>query len=215
MTYFGHHSYLKNLKGLMAENISIIDDNENLLTSLAFHLQDHNYNVKVFTCPQQALKFHIQEPADFYVIDIKMPKLTGVEFYKELCQKLDVENLPAVFLSAVKDLESKCLEETSIGDFINKPFTFEILHARIKKNIVAINGKYLGASFLPINSSTISLINTKDISATICSFPGIRLTPLFTTSINRANTMDSPIHIAMTALLMDISTPNKLKCIIG
>ena len=64
----------------MAEKISIIDDNENLLTSLAIHLQTHGYNVKTFTCPQLALNFHIQEPADFYVIDIKMPQLTGIEF---------------------------------------------------------------------------------------------------------------------------------------
>ena len=117
----------------MAEKISIIDDNENLLTSLAIHLQTHGYNVKTFTCPQLALNFHIQEPADFYVIDIKMPKLTGIEFYKELCQKLGAESLPAVFLTAVGELETKCLEETSISDFIKKPFSFDILHARIKK----------------------------------------------------------------------------------
>ena len=117
----------------MAEKISIIDDNENLLTSLAIHLQTHGYNVKTFACPQLALNFHIQEPADFYVIDIKMPKLTGIEFYKELCQKLEAEILPAVFLTAVGELEIKCLEETSISDFIKKPFSFDILHARIKK----------------------------------------------------------------------------------
>ena len=117
----------------MAEKISIIDDNENLLTSLAIHLQTHGYNVKTFTCPQLALNFHIQEPADFYVIDIKMPQLTGIEFYKELCQKLEAESLPAVFLTAVGELETKCLEETSISDFIKKPFSFDILHARIKK----------------------------------------------------------------------------------
>ena len=62
-----------------------------------------------------------------------MPKLTGIEFYNALCQKLRVEKLPAVFLTAVNELETKCLEETSISDFIKKPFSFDILHARIKK----------------------------------------------------------------------------------
>ncbi len=117
----------------MAEKISIIDDNENILTSLTIHFQTHGYNVKTFSCPIKALNYHIKEPADFYVIDIKMPQLTGIEFYKELCQKLGAESLPAVFLTAVGDLEIKCLEETSIGDFIKKPFSFDILHARIKK----------------------------------------------------------------------------------
>ena len=117
----------------MAEKISIIDDNENLLISLALQLQTCGYNVTTFTCTQQALSFHIKEPADFYVIDIKMPKLTGVEFYKELCQKLGVESVPAIFLTAVNELEKKCLEETSISDFVKKPFSFDLLHARIKK----------------------------------------------------------------------------------
>ena len=117
----------------MAEKISIIDDNENLLTSLALQLQNCGHIVTTFSCPQQALRHHAKEPADFYVIDIKMPKLTGVEFYKELCQDLGAESLPAIFLTAVGELETKCLEETSISDFIKKPFSFDILYARIKK----------------------------------------------------------------------------------
>ena len=117
----------------MVAKISIIDDNENILTSLALQLQTCGYTVTTFSCPQQALNYHANEPADLYIIDIKMPKLTGIEFYKTLCQKLDVASLPAVFLTAVNQLETKCLEETSISDFIKKPFSFDILHARIKK----------------------------------------------------------------------------------
>ena len=117
----------------MAEKISIIDDNQNLLTSLALQLQSSGYIVTTFCCPQQALNFHMHEPADFYIIDIKMPKLTGIEFYNKLCQTLGVEKLPAVFLTAVNELEIKCLEETSISDFVKKPFSFDILNARIKK----------------------------------------------------------------------------------
>ena len=117
----------------MAAKISIIDDNENILTSLGLQLQTCGYTVTTFSCPQQALDHLINEPADFYFIDIKMPKLTGIELYKTLCKKFETESLPAVFLTAVNELEIKCLEETSISDFIKKPFSFDILHARIKK----------------------------------------------------------------------------------
>ena len=123
----------------MALKISIIDDNESLLTSLALQLRTCGYVVKTFACPKQALNFHIKEAADFYIIDIKMPKLTGIEFYNELCQKLMVESLPAVFLTAVNELERECLEETTISDFVKKPFSFEILHARIKKTLSYFN----------------------------------------------------------------------------
>ena len=117
----------------MAERISIIDDNINLVTSLALQLKSRGYTVSSFTCPKQALDFHSQKPADFYIIDIKMPKISGITFYKELCHKLGEEKLPALFLTAVNELEIQCLEETSISDFVKKPFSFEILNARIKK----------------------------------------------------------------------------------
>ena len=117
----------------MAAKISIIDDNENILISLALQLQNCGYTVSTFSCPQQALDHHVNEQADFYIIDIKMPKISGIDFYKSLCQKLEAESLPAVFLTAVSELETKCLEETSISDFIKKPFNFHILHARIRK----------------------------------------------------------------------------------
>ena len=123
----------------MAAKISIIDDNENILTSLGLQLQTCGYTVTTFSCPQQALDHLTNEPADFYIIDIKMPKLTGIDFYKTLCKELGTESLPAVFLTAVNELETKCLEETSISDFIKKPFNFDILHARIKKVISHFN----------------------------------------------------------------------------
>ena len=77
----------------MAEKVSIIDDNNGLLTSLALQLQICGYTTTIFSCPQQALDHHARDPADFYIIDIKMPKLTGIEFYNALCQKLRVEKL--------------------------------------------------------------------------------------------------------------------------
>ena len=117
----------------MAAKISIIDDNENILISLALQLQNYGYTVSTFSYPQQALDHHVNEQADFYIIDINMPKISGIDLYKSLCQKLEAESLPAVFLTGASELETKCLEETSISDFIKKPFNFDILHARIKK----------------------------------------------------------------------------------
>ena len=67
----------------MAERISIIDDNQSLLTSLALQLQSSGYIVTKFNCPQQALDFHMNEPADFYIIDIKMLLNTPKTYLKD------------------------------------------------------------------------------------------------------------------------------------
>ena len=119
----------------MNKTISIIDDHETILTSLALQFQSLGYKTLTFECPLKALDYLSQYPADGYVIDMKMPKLTGIEFYTQLCQNLNKKKLPALFLTGVHELEEKVFKQTSIGDFVKKPFSFNILVARLEKVI--------------------------------------------------------------------------------
>ena len=119
-------------KGKMT-TISIIDDNTSILTSLSLQFQSQGYKTITFADPQEALEHHAQNPADAYIIDMKMPKLTGFEFYSQLCESLKKDRVPALFLSAVDNLEERALKETTIGDYVLKPFSFNILIARLEK----------------------------------------------------------------------------------
>ena len=114
-------------------NISIIDDNTALLTNLESSFKNKGYGVITFNDPLNALSYLQKDPADFYLIDYKMPKLNGIEFYTSLCSRLNKKSLPAIILTGVEEIHLKTLNETTIGDFIIKPFKFEILIARIKK----------------------------------------------------------------------------------
>ena len=113
--------------------VSIIDDNTSILTSLSLHFQSKGYKTVTFANPEKALEYHETKPADAYIIDMKMPKLSGFEFYRDLCEILKKERLPALFLTGVDNLEEKALSETTIGDFVLKPFSFAILLARLEK----------------------------------------------------------------------------------
>ena len=113
--------------------ISIIDDNTSILTSLSLQFQSKGYKTITFADPEKALLYHEDKPADAYVIDMKMPRLTGFEFYRDLCVVLNKDKLPALFLTAVDNLEARALKDTTIGDFVLKPFSFNILHARLEK----------------------------------------------------------------------------------
>ncbi len=117
----------------MTTQISIIDDYTPLVTSLSLQFQSYGYSTITFTCPQLALEHHTKYPADAYVIDMKMPKMTGIEFYECLCQKLDEERVPALFLTAIHELEEQALKNTTIGDYVIKPFNIDVLIARLKK----------------------------------------------------------------------------------
>ena len=119
-------------KGKMT-TISIIDDNTSILTSLSLQFQSQGYKTITFADPQEALEHHAQNPADAYIIDMKMPKLTGFEFYSQLCESLKKDRVPALFLTAVDNLEERALKETTIGDYVLKPFSFNILIVRLEK----------------------------------------------------------------------------------
>jgi len=62
-----------------------------------------------------------------------MPKLTGFEFYRRLCEMLKKDRVPALFLTGVDNLEENALKNTTIGDYVLKPFSFNILLARMEK----------------------------------------------------------------------------------
>ena len=117
------------------QTISIIDDNCGLLASLSMRLESCGYRTVKFSCSQKALDFHLMNPADFYFIDVKFPQISGVELYESLCKHSKVERIPAIFISAANQLEAKCLEETTIGDFVQKPFSFDALMARMNRVI--------------------------------------------------------------------------------
>ena len=113
--------------------ISIIDDNKSILTSLSLHFQTKGYKTIIFADPQEALEHHEKKPADAYIIDMRMPKLTGFQFYSRLCLSLKKDRVPALFLTAIDNLEEKALKDTTIGDYVLKPYSFNILHARLEK----------------------------------------------------------------------------------
>jgi two-component system response regulator ChvI len=113
--------------------ISIIDDNTSILTSLSLQFQSKGYKTITFVDPEKALLYHEGKPADAYVIDMKMPRLTGFELYRDLCAIFNKDKLPALFLTAVDNLEERALKDTTIGDYVLKPYSFNILHARLEK----------------------------------------------------------------------------------
>ena len=58
----------------MKKTITIIDDNESLVTSLSLQLNISNYNVNKFICPEKAIAYLATNPSDGYILDFKMPK---------------------------------------------------------------------------------------------------------------------------------------------
>lgn len=115
--------------------VSLIDDNTSILTTLSMQFQNKGYKTFTFSNPEKALEFHEHQPADCYIIDYRMNEMNGLEFYRDLCLILNKDRLPALFLTGLDNriIEEKALRESTIGDFVLKPFSFSILLARLEK----------------------------------------------------------------------------------
>src|SRR6187402_173883 len=101
--------------------IALVDDDRNILTSVSIALEAEGYRIMTYTDGASALDgFRTSQP-DLAILDIKMPRMDGMETLRRLRQKSD---LPVIFLTS-KDEEIDELFGLKMGadDFIRKPFS--------------------------------------------------------------------------------------------
>src|SRR6201985_2527746 len=105
--------------------IALVDDDRNILTSVSIALEAEGYRIMTYTDGASALDgFRTSQP-DLAILDIKMPRMDGMETLRRLRQKSD---LPVIFLTS-KDEEIDELFGLKMGadDFIRKPFSQRLL----------------------------------------------------------------------------------------
>jgi len=114
----------------MKNNVFLIDDDKNILTSVSMLLENEGYKVRTFSDGETGLKAILENYPDIAVVDIKMPRLDGIELLKKLRR---TSNMPVIFLTS-KDTEIDELLGLKIGadDYITKPFSQKILVERIR-----------------------------------------------------------------------------------
>ena len=114
----------------MKNTVFLIDDDKNILTSVSILLETEGFKVKTFSDGESGLKGILENNPDIAVVDIKMPRLNGIELLKKLRKK---SNLPVIFLTS-KDTEIDELLGLKVGadDYITKPFSQKILIERIR-----------------------------------------------------------------------------------
>ena len=111
-------------------NIALVDDDKNILASVSMLLEQEGYQVKSFSDPTAALTALTTAPPDLAVLDIKMPRMDGLELLRRLRQAQD---LPVIFLTS-KDEEIDELMGLNAGadDYIRKPFSQRLLLERVR-----------------------------------------------------------------------------------
>jgi two-component system response regulator ChvI len=110
--------------------IAVVDDDRNIRTSVGIALEAEGYRILTYSDGKSALEGLTTDPVHLAILDIKMPKMDGMELLRRLRQRTD---MPVIFLTS-KDEEIDELFGLKIGadDFIRKPFSQRLLVERVK-----------------------------------------------------------------------------------
>ena len=114
----------------MTDTIALVDDDQNIRTSVSIALEGEGWRVRSFGDGVEALRGLSTQPADLVVLDIKMPRMDGMEALTRLRRTSDV---PVIFLTSKDDEVDEVLGlKMGADDYITKPFSMRLLIERIR-----------------------------------------------------------------------------------
>jgi len=114
----------------MRSTIALVDDDQNILTSVSIALETEGYRVRTYKDGEEALRGINQQPVDLAILDIKMPRMDGMELLQNLRQ---TSQLPIIFLTSKDDEIDELLGfRMGADDYIKKPFSQRLLIERIR-----------------------------------------------------------------------------------
>ncbi|HKY95693.1 MAG TPA: response regulator transcription factor [Kiloniellales bacterium] len=114
----------------MQNTIALVDDDRNILASVTIALEAEGFKVKSYTDGHEALRALATAPVDLAVLDIKMPRMDGMELLRRLRES---SKLPVIFLTSKDDEIDEVLGlRMGADDYIKKPFSQRLLIERIR-----------------------------------------------------------------------------------
>jgi len=125
--------------------IALVDDDRNILTSVSMTLETEGFDVETYTDGQSALDAFTRSMPDLAILDIKMPRMDGMDLLQRLRQK---SSLPVIFLTSKDDEIDEILGlRMGADDYVTKPFSQRLLLERIRSLLRrkdANEGKLIG-----------------------------------------------------------------------
>ena len=110
--------------------ITLVDDDENIVTSVSLALESHGHTVKAYFDGASGLAALENDPPDLAILDVKMPRMDGMEVLRRLRRTSEV---PVIILTS-KDEEIDEILGFNLGadDYMHKPFSQRLLIERVK-----------------------------------------------------------------------------------
>ncbi len=114
----------------MPQSIVLVDDDRNILTSVSMALEAEGFAVRTYNDGEEGFKGIMTQTPDLVVLDIKMPRMDGMEVLSKIREK---SALPVIFLTSKDDEVDEVIGlRMGADDYITKPFSQRLLIERIR-----------------------------------------------------------------------------------
>ncbi|HEX3601403.1 MAG TPA: response regulator [Lacipirellulaceae bacterium] len=112
--------------------VFVVDDDQEMRDSLCALLDILGFQVTAFATPGSFHRFYRSEMPGCLLLDIRMPRQTGLELYERLLA--EGKRLPVIFITAHADVSTAVAAmKTGAIEFLEKPFDRETLLNRVRK----------------------------------------------------------------------------------
>ncbi|TWN02746.1 Response regulator protein GraR [Bacillus licheniformis] len=120
--------------------IMIVEDSEDIRKLLRDHLEKYGYETVAATDFTSILEMFLQEKPDLVLLDINLPSYDGYYWCRQIRQH---STCPIIFISARSgEMDQVMAIENGGDDYIEKPFSYEVVLAKIKGQIRRAFGEY-------------------------------------------------------------------------
>ncbi|MFN8036578.1 MAG: response regulator [Acidimicrobiia bacterium] len=111
----------------------IVEDDADIRELVAFKLRQVGYDVRTAGNGEEGLQLAVDTPPDVVILDLMMPKLSGLEVCRELRSNDDTATIPIIMLTAkAQEADVERGFELGATDYVIKPFSPRELVSRVQ-----------------------------------------------------------------------------------
>ena len=115
------------------KKILIVDDEQDIVESLKFVLENYDYTCYCAYNGEDGLKLAREISPDLIILDVMMPKINGYKISRLLKYDNKYKDIPILMITARSQEEDKVIgEETGANEYITKPFNVDFVVEKVK-----------------------------------------------------------------------------------
>lgn len=115
------------------KRVLLVEDDRDIVELVKYNLEKEGYQLFSATDGATGLAQVRKTPPDLLILDLMLPKLSGLEICKEIRKDVNLNRLPILILTAKGEEADRIVGlELGADDYVTKPFSPRELAARVK-----------------------------------------------------------------------------------